>query len=91
MFYLVCDLGPHHPFENHSMRLAFTQVSSEELTPGQGICSGMTAVGHPVTPDKAFLTLAKPSVKSIINGSVRSSELRIGALTSQHASRLSFK
>ncbi|KAB0403735.1 hypothetical protein E2I00_007325 [Balaenoptera physalus] len=61
--------GPHHPFENHSMRLAFTQVSSEELTPGQGICSGMTAVGHPVTPDKAFLTLAKPSVKSIINGS----------------------
>ena len=39
-FCLICDLDPHHPFENLSIKLALTQVSSEELTPGQGICSG---------------------------------------------------
>lgn len=65
---MVPTLEHHHPFEHHSMKLALTQVSSEEPIPGQDICSVMTTMGRPASADEAVLTLAQPPVKSIING-----------------------
>lgn len=91
MFYVVCDLEPHRPFENHSMKLTLTQVNGEELTPSEDLCSRVTAMGHPATWKKFILTLAKPAVKSIIQGTAHSSEPHMGVLKSQHASRLCFK
>lgn len=36
------------------MKLALTQISNEALSPSQDLCSGVTAVGHPVTPGGAL-------------------------------------
>lgn len=47
VFYMVCDLEPHCPLENHSAKLASTQISNEELTLRQDFCSGVDSHGPP--------------------------------------------
>lgn len=56
---MECDLEPCRPFENHSMKLALTQVGSEELTSRPDLCSGVTAMGHPVTPEEIYSNTSK--------------------------------
>lgn len=44
---MECDVEPCRPFENHSMKLALTQVGSKELTPRPDLCSGGDSHGPP--------------------------------------------
>ena len=45
--YIVYNLQPHRPLENHSMKLALTHIRREELTPTQDRCPGMTVWAMP--------------------------------------------
>lgn len=44
---MVCDVERHCPCENHSTKLAPTQISNEELTPSQDLCSGVDSRAPP--------------------------------------------
>lgn len=45
--YIVYNLQPHRPLENHSMKLALTHIRREELTPPQDCCPGVTVWATP--------------------------------------------
>ena len=85
-FYLICDLEPHHPFENLNIKLALAQDSSEELTPGHGIC-----LGHPVTPpcdSRGGCSNTSKAISESPQWQHPFSRASYGALTSHHANRL---
>lgn len=44
------------------MKLALSQGNSEELIPSQDLCSGVTAVDHPVTQKRLVVTSKAPSI-----------------------------
>lgn len=41
------------------MKLALTQISNEELTPSKDLCSGVTAVGYPITLEETCSNISK--------------------------------